>query len=316
MMSPSIATKLKIKTVTMSTQWSTVGDQLNTNKMCTAQFMLPELSASQTVDWKVHLKPDNHASQYDMIIGQDLMRVLKIQLIFAENVIRMEHAEIPMRPRDIRLDEAFFAHTATKADANFNSKYQQILDAKYEKTDLPSVVAQHSHLNGEEQKQLFWLLSQREDLFDGSLGTYNGRKYDIELKEGAEPFHAKRPYTVPRAYERQFRTEVEQLCHLGVLRKINRSKWAAGTFVISKKNHTIRFSSDFRELNKHTKRKPYPKPKIQEMLMNLEGLPHATSIDLNMRNYHIELTPNAQSLCTIILPWGKYEYQKLAMGAK
>jgi hypothetical protein len=115
------------------------------------------------------------------------------------------------------------------------------------------VVAQHSHLNGDEQKQLLRLLSRFEDLFDGSLGTYNGRKYDIELKEGAEPFHAKRPYTVPRAYERQFRTEVERLCHLGVLKKINRSEWAAGTFVIPKKNHTTRFISDFRELNKRIK---------------------------------------------------------------
>jgi hypothetical protein len=48
--------------------------------------------------------------------------------------------------------------------------------------------------------------------------------------------------------------------------------------------------------------------------MNLEGFTHATSIDLNMGYYHIELTPNAQRLCTIILPWGKYEYQKLPMG--
>jgi hypothetical protein len=81
------------------------------------------------------------------------------------------------------------------------------------------VVAQYSHLNSDEQKQLFRLFSRLEDLFDGSFGTYNGSKYDIELKEGAESFHAKRPYTVPRAYERQFRTEVERLCHLGVLKK-------------------------------------------------------------------------------------------------
>jgi hypothetical protein len=176
-----------------------------------------------------------------MIIGRDLMRVLKIKSNFAENVIRMEHTEIPMRPRDIRLDGAFFAHTAMKADKHLNSKYQQILDAKHEKADLPSVVAEHSHLNGEEQKQLLRLLTQFEDLFYGSLGTYNGRNYDIELKEGAEPFHSKRPYTVPRAYERQFLTEVEQLCQLGILRKINRSEWAAGTFVIPKKNHIDSF---------------------------------------------------------------------------
>ena len=30
--------------------------------------------------------------------------------------------------------------------------------------------------------------------------------------------------------------------------------------------------------------------------------------------YHIELSPGAKQICTIILPWGKYKYQKLPMG--
>jgi Reverse transcriptase (RNA-dependent DNA polymerase) len=47
----------------------------------------------------------------------------------------------------------------------------------------------------------------------------------------------------------------------------------------------------------------------------LEGFQYATSLDLNMGGYyHIELTPNSKRLCTIVLPWGKYEYQKLPMG--
>ena len=33
-----------------------------------------------------------------------------------------------------------------------------------------------------------------------------------------------------------------------------------------------------------------------------------------MGYYHIELCPNSKKLCTIVLPWGKYEYQKLPMG--
>ena len=33
-----------------------------------------------------------------------------------------------------------------------------------------------------------------------------------------------------------------------------------------------------------------------------------------MGYYHIELTPFAKRLCTIVLPWGKYEYQCLPMG--
>src|SRR5687768_7492097 len=40
----------------------------------------------------------------------------------------------------------------------------------------------------------------------------------------------------------------------------------------------------------------------------------ATSLDLNMGYYHIMLTPNASRLCTVVLPWGKYEYLRLPMG--
>ena len=50
------------------------------------------------------------------------------------------------------------------------------------------------------------------------------------------------------------------------------------------------------------------------MLMNLEGFQYATSLDLNMGYYHLELNPFAKKLCTIVLPFGKYEYQRIPMG--
>ena len=30
--------------------------------------------------------------------------------------------------------------------------------------------------------------------------------------------------------------------------------------------------------------------------------------------YHIKLSPGSKNLCTIVLPWDKYKYQKLSMG--
>ena len=50
------------------------------------------------------------------------------------------------------------------------------------------------------------------------------------------------------------------------------------------------------------------------MLLKLEGFKYATSLDLNMGYYHIELDLSSQSLCTIVLPFGKYEYTRLPMG--
>ena len=108
--------------------------------------------------------------------------------------------------------------------------------------------------------------------------------------------------------------EVARLVELGVLKKVNRSEWAAPSFIIPKKDGTVRFINDFRELNKRIKRKPFPIPHIQDMLLNLEGFQYATSLDLNMGFYHIELNPDSRKLCTLVFPFGKYEMQRLPMG--
>ena len=51
-------------------------------------------------------------------------------------------------------------------------------------------------------------------------------------------------------------------------------------------------------------------------MLKLEGFQYASALDLNMGYYHIHLTPAASRLCTIVLPWGKYEYTRLPMGVK
>ena len=85
-------------------------------------------------------------------------------------------------------------------------------------------------------------------------------------------------------------------------------------FYYFKKDATVRFISDFCELNKCINCKPFPIPKIEDLLLKLEGFQHATSLDLNMGYYHIELMPFSKRLCTIVTPWGKYKYQHLPMG--
>ncbi len=201
--------------------------------------------------------------------------------------------------------------TAPVQDAS--TRIKSILDAKYEKADLALITKSCTHLKEEEQKKLHQLLSKYEDLFDGTLGHWKNSEYEIELKENVKPHHSC-AYSIPKIHERTLRYEVERLVQVGVLRKVNNSEWAAPTFIIPKKDGTVRFISDFRELNKRIKRKPFPIPNIQDLLLKLEGFMFATSLDLNMGYYHIELSPFSRQLCTIILPWGKYEYQRLPMG--
>jgi transposase InsO family protein len=247
-----------------------------------------------------------------MIIGRDLMQTLGIDLSFATQKIKWGDAVVPMKPYG-QTYQNFQIQKDHPTPETASERLSRILDAKYEKANLEEVVSNLRHLTNKERKSLYDLLIEYEDLFDGTLGNWKNEQLDIELKPGVTPYHA-RCFPIPRAHEAILRNEVERLVKLGVLRRVNRSEWAAPTFIIPKKDGTVRFISDFRQLNQRIKRKPYPLPKIQDLLLKLEGFTYGTSLDLNMGYYHIELNPDARKLCTIVLPWGKYEYLRLPMG--
>jgi len=90
--------------------------------------------------------------------------------------------------------------------------------------------------------------------------------------------------------------EIDRLCSIGVLEWQPSSRWASPTFIIPKKDGTVRTISDFRELNKRIVRKPYPIPKISTTLQEMEGFSYATALDLNMGYYTIRLDPEASEI--------------------
>ncbi len=295
-----------------TTDWTTVAGNFSTSKQVKVVFSLPSLHEKRIVESLMHVTPK--LENYDMILGRDLLQELGIILNFQHNSIQWEHAIAPMKSTDKQTNYNIHATIEdSKALQEATSRMRQILEAKYEPANLKEVVKSCNNLQANEKQALYKLLSKYETLFDGTLGHWVGEKYHIELKENAKPYHA-RAYPIPKAYEDTLKMEVQRLCDLNVLKRINRSEWGSPTFIIPKKDGTVRFISDFRELNKLIKRKPFPLPKIQDLLLKLEGFKYATSLDLNMGYYHIELSPDSKKLCTIVLPWGKYEYQRLPMG--
>jgi hypothetical protein len=245
-----------------------------------------------------------------MIIGRDILQGLGIKFDFADLTIEWDGVAIPMRDTaDMNSSDLFYIHEPD-AVAEATERVKNILDAKYEKADLKDIASNATDLSESEQQEFLRLLHTYEDLFDN--GTWG--VYDIELRPDATPYHA-RAFPIPHINTATLKMEVDRLCQVGVLRKVNHSKWAAPAFIIPKKDGSVRFISNFRELNKTIKRKPFPIPKIQDMLLKLEGFQYVTSLDLKMGYYHIELSPHSKRLCTnIVLPWGKYEYQRLPMG--
>jgi hypothetical protein len=65
-------------------------------------------------------------------------------------------------------------HDATK-------HFMQILDAKYQKTDLQSIVRDnYKHLSADQQKKLLQLLKKYESLFDRTLGDWKTKPVSFQ----------------------------------------------------------------------------------------------------------------------------------------
>ena len=298
------------------TKWTTKAGNFSTHRKCEITFTLPALHRHRQITWNCYVDESNEEScSYDLIIGRDLMHEIGIDICFSTAEVRWDNASIPMQSVDKSTEEfeqeLLFAQDPLTTDAE---RIQNIVESKYCPADLNKIAVECHMLSTSQQERLHKLLKKFAHLFDGTLGNWKTNPVELELKDKNEkPYHAK-PYPVPHSQEQQLKDEVQRLVDFGVLRKVNRSEWACPMFTISKPDKSLRSLADLRELNKRIKRKPFPIPKINDLLQKLEGFYLATSLDLNMGYYHIGLTPYASSLCTVVLPWGKYEYLRLPMG--
>jgi hypothetical protein len=260
---------------------------------------------------------------YDLIIGKQTMHNLGVKLDFQEKTITIDKIPLPMRnilnlqlkpriTRALRDNTCFSQELISTRSAT--KRVVKILDAKYEKADLPAIIRENcSHLTFSDREKLLSMLLKFESLFDGTLGDWKLLPVSFELKEAMKPYHG-RPYPIPHKHKAVLMKEIKCLCNIGVLEWQPSSRWVLLTFIIPQKDSTVHTISDFRELNKRIVRKPYPIPKISTILQELEGFTYATFLDLNMGYYTIRLDPTASKMCTIIFPWGKYSYKRLPMG--
>jgi hypothetical protein len=164
-----------------------------------------------------------------MIIGRDLMSQLGIILNFDRQTMTWDESTIKMKDYEDLFDinspliEFYWHEESYESQALNDASLKKILDAKYEPADLNKIARNCDYLTDDEQMQLLSLLHKYQHLFDGLLGTWNDKPYDIELKPD----------------EATLKIELERLTKAGVLKKVNRSKWAAPTFLILKKDATV-----------------------------------------------------------------------------
>jgi hypothetical protein len=120
---------------------------------------------------------------YDLIIGKQSLHDIGAVLDFKEKTITIDCILLPMRNIvNLQLKPSItraLRHNTCLAQEpvstqNNTKRVIEILDAKYDKADLPTIVRDNSsHLTPSHQEKLLSLLLKYETLFDGTLDDWN-----------------------------------------------------------------------------------------------------------------------------------------------
>ena len=124
--------------------WKTPGGYLNTNKVVKAEFTMPEFHENKLLQWELYVAPDLGA--YDMIIGRDLLKFLQIDILFSKERVLWDNVDIPFKDTDTTMEEAYHIQDS-KLLTSSTERIKKILDAKYEPTNLKTIVQIQENLS-------------------------------------------------------------------------------------------------------------------------------------------------------------------------
>ena len=227
-------------------------------KVVLRDVRLPEFDKNRRISEQRALIFDSDTCKYDVILGTDFLSKAGIKLDYESGNMEWYDSILPMRPRSGLTSEDFDAmedqYFIQLEDELLGDDWLQcfateILDAKYDFTDVKDVVKTITHLNPQQRADILAVLQKHQKMFDGSLGVYPHKKFYIEIDPNAKPVYA-RPYAVPRIHLSVFKKELDHLVEIGVLKHQQESEWASPTFITPKKDGRVRWVSDLRQLNK------------------------------------------------------------------
>ena len=140
-----------------------------------------------------------------------------------------------------------------------------------------------------QQQQLNVLFKEFQDVFsqgDDDLGNTPLLEHGIETHGPplCQPYRQQNP-----AVRREEMTQVQQMLSSNVIRPSN-SPWASPVVMVRKKDGSLRFCADFRQLNAATIKDVHPLPRIDDLLDALHGAKWFSTLDLKSGYWQVPIS--------------------------
>lgn len=161
--------------------------------------------------------------------------------------------------------------------------------------------------------ELSTLLSRYNELFTEGLGRFRGGKAKLRVREGATPVFC-RARQVPYALQDRVDEELDAMLRAGVVEPVESADWATPLVPVRKADGGLRICADYKvTLNPVLLIDRYPLPRIDDLLVKLNGAKVLSKIDLSQAYNQIELD-DPHNLTVINTHRGLLKYKRLVFG--
>ena len=178
----------------------------------------------------------------------------------------------------------------------------------------PSQPPPSSKYSMKDPQALESLLDKYKEVFTPGQGTIKDFKAHIKVKPGTTPkFYKPRP--VPYSMKEKVEKELDRLESNGIIKKVERSEWAAPIVVVPKADGSIRVCGDYKvTVNPYLEDETYPLPTAEDLFADLAGGKIWSKLDLSAAYLQLELAEDSKQYLTINTHKGLYQYQRLSFG--
>ena len=170
------------------------------------------------------------------------------------------------------------------------------------------------NLTEEQRKTFHQFLIRNKDVFaenKSDLGRTDLVHHTITLSTDRPIWQPPRRF--PRAKREEAEKEIERMLENGIIEESS-SPFASPCVLVTKKDGTLRFCIDFRQINHYTVKDRLPVPRVDSSLEALEGSTLFSSLDLASGYWQVAMHPDDAAKTAFVTETNMYQFKVMPFG--
>ena len=199
-------------------------------------------------------------------------------------------------------------------ELNHDPTIRNIGSTSERKEKLQEIIGKPNLLDHKQAQDLLNLITSHHMTF--CLETEERGETDLvemEIHTGNEAPRRVAARRMPFAVRQEVARQLSSMQEAGVIEPSN-SPWSSPVVMVRKKDGSLRFCVDYRELNKVTRKDTFPLPRVDDLLDQIGQSKYFTTLHLASGYWQIRVAPSSREKTAFVTPHGLFQFRVMPFG--